>query len=57
MTRTAVRTARPELVGDEDCSCVGRCSLTGDCLEVLLADERFGIVARAERRPVLRLAS
>ena len=57
MTRTAVRTTRPELVGDEDCSCVGRCSLTGDCLEVLLADERFGIVARAERRPVLRLAS
>ena len=56
MTRTAVRTARPELVGDEGCSCVGPCALTGDCLEVLLADDRFGIVACAER-PALRLAS
>jgi hypothetical protein len=60
MTRTAVRTTRPELVGDEGCSCDGRCSLTGACLEALLTDERFGILARAERpalRPALRLAS
>lgn len=60
MTRTAARTSRPELVEGTGCACPGRCALTGDCLEVLLADERFGIRARAtrtSRRPALRLAS
>jgi hypothetical protein len=60
MTRTAVRTSRPELAGDEGCACAERCALTGTCLETLLADDRFGLFARAERparRTVLRLAS
>ncbi|SCX49654.1 hypothetical protein SAMN03159343_2244 [Klenkia marina] len=57
MTRTAVRTSRPELVGDESCACGPRCALTGPCLDAALTDERFGLVARSVRRPVLQLAS
>lgn len=57
MSSTTTRRPRPEIALVEDCACTGdRCTLTGDCLEAALADERFGIWTRAERSQ-LRLAS
>ena len=57
MTSTTTRRPRPEIALVDGCACgAPRCTLTGECLEAALADERFGLWTRADRTE-LRLAS
>lgn len=57
MTASTAPRPRPEFAIGAGCACgQPRCAMTGPCLDVALADDRYGIWVR-DRRRNLRLAS